>query len=475
LLIAAAAFLRTIADPLPLLRDPDTYMHIAAGRWMIMHRTLPIHDPFSHSMAGAIWIPHEWLAEVIMAEVHGLAGWWGLASMTAALFALAMGLQARQLLRHGEPLTTAMLSFATIALLLPHLLARPHLLALPVMVTWTAALFAGRDAGRTPSLWVIPLMALWANLHGSYMFGIALAAFLAGEAVLLPAERGRRREAAGWAMFLALSVAAALVTPLGVAGFLQPWRMIAMPAMQASVGEWLSPDFASFQPLEIWLLGAIFLGFGTGARLPLLRIVLLLGLFHLALQHSRHGDLLAVTGPFAIIASLGPQMAALIRRDPSSALAGLMARMAKPAGTPAVAAVICVMAVAALASGLRPLRIEQGDWAPTAALASARQLGLSGPVFNTESFGGYLVFSGVPTFIDGRFEMYGNDFLRRYLMASHGQEPQLSQVLDGYGIQWTLLSPDEGAVAAMDRRPGWRRVYADAFAVIHRRTAQASP
>src|SRR5919197_5027188 len=69
LIAAIAALARALAQPAALLNDPDTYLHIAAGRWMLAHWALPIRDPFSHSLAGASWIPHEWLAEVILALV----------------------------------------------------------------------------------------------------------------------------------------------------------------------------------------------------------------------------------------------------------------------------------------------------------------------------------------------------------------------------------------------------------------------
>ena len=37
------------------------------------------------------------------------------------------------------------------------------------------------------------------------------------------------------------------------------------------------------------------------------------------------------------------------------------------------------------------------------------RLGLAGPVLNSQPFGGYLAYRGVPTFFDGRIEMYGNE------------------------------------------------------------------
>src|SRR5438270_852364 len=74
LLLGLAAFARAITDPARLLADPDSYLHIAAGRWMLGHQALPLADPFSHSMAGAAWLPHEWLAEIALAAAFAPGG-----------------------------------------------------------------------------------------------------------------------------------------------------------------------------------------------------------------------------------------------------------------------------------------------------------------------------------------------------------------------------------------------------------------
>src|ERR1700736_5188966 len=78
LIVWVAALARALVQPAALLNDPDTYLHIAAGRWMLTHLALPVQDPFSHSLAGAVWVPHEWLAEIILALVYDAAGWSGL-------------------------------------------------------------------------------------------------------------------------------------------------------------------------------------------------------------------------------------------------------------------------------------------------------------------------------------------------------------------------------------------------------------
>ena len=55
---------------------------------------------------------------------------------------------------------------------------------------------------------------------------------------------------------------------------------------------------------------------------------------------------------------------------------------------------------------------------PAAALAYAHDNGIAGGrVLNHYNFGGYLIRAGVPTCIDGRGELYGCDFIKRYAHA----------------------------------------------------------
>jgi hypothetical protein len=473
LIVGLAVFIRALAQPTALLNDPDTYLQIGAGRWMLAHAALPVHDPFSHSLAGAAWVPHEWLAELVLAAVYDAAGWSGLVLLTAAAFAASLALLTRFLLAYAEPFSTVIAVIMGAALVLGHLLARPHQLALPLLVLWSGSLFAARDGGSGPLFRLLPVMALWANLHGSFIFGLGLALFLGAEAVLAP---GRRvLEARRWGLFCLLAAAAALATPNGIGGFFAPFQLITMPALQASFGEWQSPNFQEFQPLEIWLLGIIALAFTTGAKLPLPRLLLLLALCHMALGHVRHAELLGLVGPLVVAASLGPRIASWIRSAPLSALGRGAARIAAPAAAPAVALSLALALVASLPLLLRPIIRADDRVTPATALAAAARMGLDGPVFNSEGFGGYLTFRGIPTFIDGRAELYGNAFLDHYLAAEGGSERALATLLDAYGITWTLLAPQQAAVGRLDALPGWRRVYADAVAVIHvRRAAQPS-
>jgi hypothetical protein len=119
-------------------------------------------------------------------------------------------------------------------------------------------------------------------------------------------------------------------------------------------------------------------------------------------------------------------------------------------------------------------------WAPRAQISpvgavAAIKARTGGPVLNEHDFGGYLIYAGVPTFIDGRTDqLYGDGFLVRYYRAVTLQNVgDFVHLLDEYGVTATLLNPATPAVGLLDRMDGWQRVYADDVAVVHMRRAGA--
>jgi hypothetical protein len=318
-------------------------------------------------------------------------------------------------------------------------------------------------------------MALWANLHGGYLFGLGLAGLLAAEAVLLaPDWRIRRRAARGWALFGALAVGAALLTPYGVAGLLLPFRLTGMGFAMGQLVEWRSPDFQSFEPLELWLAVVLFVGFALGWRLPPTRLLMLLLLLHMALQHRRHGELVGLVAPLLLAPALAPQLRALAAGRSAGPVDRGLAELAKPASLRGVALAGALLA-AVSAAVLHGAAVRSDIAIPAAALAAVEAAHVTGPVLNDYGFGGYLIFSGIPPFIDGRAELYGDEFVRRYVKAMLLESDELPKLLDQNGITWTLIAPERPAALLLDYLPGWRRLYADDVAVVHVRSDPASP
>jgi hypothetical protein len=92
-------------------------------------------------------------------------------------------------------------------------------------------------------------------------------------------------------------------------------------------------------------------------------------------------------------------------------------------------------------------------------------------VFNSYSFGGPLVQVGIAPFIDGRSDMYGDDFTIAHARMIDGDIGAFRSAQRRWNLRWTLLQTGTPLIAKLDREPGWRRLYVDRWAVIHVRTS----
>ena len=470
-LVGLGAYAVAISAAVNLLNDGDTLSHIVIGRWIIEHRALPFHDPFSYTFYGGTWVPHEWLAEIVFAALYDWLGWGGVIAAAALATATAFALLTRALQVSLGPRRAAIGAALAFLLTEGHLLARPHLLALPLLVIWMSGVIRARDEGRVPSFALLPVMTLWCNLHGGFVVGLAFAGLLAAEAVLEAPASGRLLALRGWGVFLALSALAALISPNGIDLFTLPLHMLQMGFATGSISEWRSVDFAHFDTIEVWIGLAILGGFSLGVRLPWMRTLMVLLLLYLALTHVRNKELLGIIAPLLIAVPLAKQLGPASPRDGSPGRGGARpGRVAAPLVAAALAAMIA-LGFFATASALDRRGIgPRGDVAPVAAVEAAREAGLGGGhVFNSARFGGYLMLVGIPTFVDGRADLFGDAFLQRYVAASSAVGGWLPELLDRYTVAWTLLEPQSPAAGLLDHLPGWERVYADPYAVIHRR------
>ncbi len=157
-LMATGVYVLLLALGPRLLSDPDTYSHIALGRWILDHHAIPTTDPFSANFRGTHWVAFEWLSQIAFAEAHAAGGWLGVVALTAAAVAAALGLLTRFLLREWQPNAALVAVLCALLLTAPHILARPHILALPVMVAWIATLIRTVDTHASPPWHILPLM-----------------------------------------------------------------------------------------------------------------------------------------------------------------------------------------------------------------------------------------------------------------------------------------------------------------------------
>lgn len=468
LIMGVATFMLVILLP-GALTDGDTYWHIAAGQWILTHHHVPTHDPFSFSMPGVAWTAHEWGAELLFAWVYRLWSWPGLMLLIASASGLTIGYLTRFLSARLEPLHALLFAALVLVMMLPHLLVRPHVLGWTLTTLWVGTLLNASEADKPPPWWLLGVMVLWANLHASFIIGLGMAAAIGAEAVLSAVPAERWRVARTWLVFVGVSGLCSLANPQGYHAILYSFEVMHLKVTLATIQEWQPPDFQQPQVLTLWLLVILGLAFAGRVRLPLVRAALIMGLLCMSLAHARN---VALLGLVSVLMMAHPLASQWREQRPPGADVESLDRWFAAFTAPARSITICLVCLLAGATAAVVMYLGKPEpsevTTPRRALQAVFASGAGSRILNDYHLGGYLIFRGIPVFIDGRSDMYGDAFVDRYFKALRltGTD-SLETLLQQYRIDSTLLAPGTPAVALLDHLPGWQRIYADPIAVVH--------
>ncbi|MBB4396432.1 hypothetical protein [Bradyrhizobium sp. ERR14] len=444
------------------LQDSDSFWQVKIGQWILDHRAMPTTDFYSFTRTGAPWISTSWLSQVLFAYSHAQWDWAGPVILTAVAVAVTVAIFIYLLDAQIEAPRAVL--FAMLALLLSahHVLARPHILALPVMVAWVGLLMAAADRKSAPSWTWLPLMALWANLHGGFVLGLVLIGPIALEAVE-HAEKGRRLQLfMRWVLFGIGALIASCCTPYGWRTLLGATNILGLGELLSLIFEWMPANFSTFTPFEGALLGLIAFGYYRGLVLSAPRILLILFLTWSALTHVRSIEAFAFLVPLVLAKPLGEMFP---RAAPDAAGAGRW-----PARYVTALGALMIVAASWTSTSLYMAHHRFSfttTHTPVAAVDVLEQRKVQ-RIFNAYQFGGYLISRDIPVFVDGRAELYGEKFVMDFFKATEGKKPELlPRLLDEYKIDATLLVADAPGPQILDQIKGWKRIYTDDVAVIH--------
>lgn len=470
LCVGAGAYLFFLFVGDTLLQDSDSFWQIKIGQWILDHGAMPQTDFYSFTRTGAPWISTSWLSQVMFAFSYAQWGWAGPVILTAIGVALSAAIFVYLLDAQIEVPRAVLFAMLALLLSLHHVLARPHILALPVMVAWIGLLMAAADRRSAPSWTWLPLMALWANLHGGFVLGLALIGPISLEAVE-HAEKGKRLQLfLRWVLFGIGALIASCCTPYGWKTLMGATNILSLGELLSLIFEWMPANFATFTSFEGALLGLIALGYYRGLVLSAPRIFLILFLTWSALTHVRSIEAFAFLVPLVLAKPLGE----MFGRPPVDAADGdrWPARYITALG--ALMIVATSWTSTSLYMGHHRFTFTMTQ-TPVAAVDLLEKLKMQ-RIFNAYQFGGYLIAHDIPVFVDGRAELYGEKFVMDFFKATEGKKPGLlPRLLDEHKIDATLLVADAPGPQILDQLKGWKRIYADDIAVIHvRENAQGA-
>jgi hypothetical protein len=454
--------------------DPDMWWHLKTGEVIWTTHTIPTTDLFSYTTNHHAWIPHEWLSQVLIYGAYRLGGYSGL--MLWLCFFTASLLIAGYILcsLYSGNSKTALLGALTIWLFgTIGFAVRPQMIGYLLLIFELLLLHLGQTRDRRWFLGLPPLFAIWINCHGSFFFGIALAAlflfssyfdFQIGSLVATSWDSPRRRT---MTLALILSVAALFLNPVGVKMILYPLNTMLDMAMRFS-------PISEFQPLQfsdgrsflfLGVLGSIFLlVILRGAELLWRELLILTVGTWFAASHVR---MLFI---FGILAA--PVLSRLI----STSWDRYDAERDRPFANAVLMAVSLFVVFLAFPKQ-KNLETQVEDRSPVRAVEFVKANHLSGPMLNDWDFGGYLIWAAPehPVFIDGR----GDIFEWAGVVDQFGKWAQLQSdpntLLNKYGISFCVLSRDSPMIVVLRLLPGWKEAYSDNVSAIFVRSAPSSP
>ncbi|MBC7222790.1 MAG: hypothetical protein H5T59_00685 [Anaerolineae bacterium] len=475
-LVWGVVFLALFAMAARVPLSPDLWWHLAAGRAMAEGGQVLRADIFSHTVAGKPWTDVYWLAQLAMYGLYRLGGLSALMVATALTVVLAFVPLAR-VLRGNLFVRAFALTLAAVVSAVTWV-PRPQLatFAFLSLTLWLLG-HQRRDRASRAHWALVPLFALWANLHGGFPAGtILIACVLAGDA-LERALRWATPETLPWRRMgdLALAGLAALgatcLNPHTYRVLLLPFQTVGMEVLRTLIQEWASPDFHRPEVLPfLVLLLATALAWGLSPRRPALRDLMGVSAFaYLALLAGRNISLAAlVMAP--TLAEHGTLAWERLRAAPR--FANLRWPDAASPPRPALnAAVLGVLLVAAAGKAAYVATVTEeavrGTY-PVDALAFIRAERPPREMFNPYQWGGFCIWAlhpDYPVFVDGRTDLYDDPFLREYLQVAWAQ-PGWQAVLDRHNVRFALVEAGSLLDRWLEWEPGWEAAYRDSLAAV---------
>ena len=466
LLVALLVFLLYSRTP----HDADMWGHLRAGQEMWQAKHILLVDKFSFTRSGAPWVNAFWISEVILYLAYKLGGYFGITTLVSLTGSATYYMLFQKL--GGKKLLNAFILLLSAIVAAPVWGPRPQIFSFFILAA-LCLLLDSIHAKRSKSYWVfIPVFALWANIHGGWIWGILiLIADLVGHA-LMKLSRNTDGNLPSWnnlAMQGFWSLAAALaigINPNGLSIWKLPFYTVDV-SMQ--IQEWASPDFhqIQFHPL-LWMLFLLMIAAVVGKpRVNWAALLKLIGVTYLTFVSQRN------IGPFAIVAApiladWANLAAENLRQDYFSNFKLPKAKPLSPNIITSVnALIIFLIGITAFGQAyIVSIPKEVDKDMPVKAIQWLKENPSDGRLFNSYNWGGYLTWT-LPeraVFIDGRADLYGSELIDQWWQVIYGTQ-QGFEVLKSWKIQTILLEPSWPVVALLPEA-GWREAFRDHTAVI---------
>jgi hypothetical protein len=466
LVLFASIFLLSIFK----IQTYDLFYLLKTGEWILKHFAFPYQDPFSYT-ATLPWVAHVWLAGVIFHLLELTAGLKGLVIFNAFLAFLAFYLLFRAGRNWGGGvIATSFIVFLSFlsARYAERLFIRAEIFSLVFLAAYLYLIGRYRAQKLTSQkfpkiLYLFPILQIfWSNCHAGSILGI-LVVFLwvIGEGINSHFK---------WDKYLLLTLLLVFLS-----AFLNPYGYRALTYFLHVRG----PEFSAILEWRRTALSDLYSPFG------LLAVVGILSFIPSVKRRSvDYFDLLLFVTfgllslrAIRLIAPFSLAAAPIVSRNLSQGFKGIRISKFWEAGLAGILTAVIILLTFFL---LRYHSQRFGDpyqfglglnepFYPLAAVEFIEQNHLSGNMFNNYGFGAFLIWKFYPqrkVFIDGRFDLYGEEFVGLYRRFSFKEI--WDYLVKRYDLTFALLDNEPSYICkALDESPDWKLVYWDDRSLIY--------
>ena len=459
-----------------LLADADAGWHIRTGEYILDHKTVPYQDLFSFSKPGAPWFAWEWLADVVDAVLFRWAGLKGVVLATGVMLAIFGTTLVRRMNWRGVHLLLAMLvSLLSIGASSIHFLARPHVFTMLLLSVSVWIIEADRVRTSRRIWLLVPLTAMWTNLHGGFLALIAVLGLTAvGTGVEVWLGNGRTlRDTLRYLQLTAACAAASLINPYGWNLHVHIAEYLRSDWIRAAVQEFQSPVFRdeSMLQFEGLLLTGLLVAAALFRRRQVVEGLWIVFWAHMALGSVRHVPIfVTVAGP-VIAWEVGSWWSRWTASAKKSSVVGILNQMAADAGgafrRTSLLPWVVVGGLVLLGEPMHWPKDFPAEMFPTQMVHDNLELISQSRVFTTDQWGDYLIFTNPSqkVFMDGRSDFYGPEIGKDFLRIASGHW-EWRRLLAKYDLNLVLMATSEGIVQLLKQDPGWRIVADDGKQIL---------
>lgn len=422
------------------LGDNSFLTHLATGRLILARGGIPRTDPYSFTGNGRPWVVQSWFASVLYGVSDRLGGLNGIRLLETAL-TVSLILLVWTLTRPAGGLVARIgIAGMVAAIGGGSWVERPLLIGLVGF-----ALLLGAAEERLDPRWLVPVMWVWVNSHGSFPLGIGALVLLAIGRRLDGARPTVELRALAWALVGTLLAA---VNPLGPRILLFPLTVVSKREAFSGVVEWQRPKFND--PWQIVFLLELIVAVALLARTRRWRTALPLLVFAvLAVTSARNivvASVVLVPGMAIGAAGLGSIDGARRLRRGRVAMATLVV----------MASLVAIVTLRGSPTDLDPYPEDAVTWLESRSMLDER-------VVAPDFVGNYLEArygTKVQVFIDDRVDMFPLSVISdSAALLRHTEPPE--PILDRYRADVVIWQADKQLSKTLRRSSVWRVAWRD--------------